>query len=129
LDALWWLPKQILWLIWAALSWLIIKLFWITLWILLPVLFVAILSLRMAEYVLGKERVRTWMKRISLNFGAATWRRSRRLLFALGVLPLRVLGWLVFYTLWHSALSLWWTPRWSPWQRAWARRWRRRRRA
>ena len=129
MGTLWWFLGQILWLIWAVLSWLIIKLFWITLWIVLPVVVVVVLGLRIAEHVLGKERVRAWVKRLSLKFGVATWHRTRRLLFALGVLPFRVLGWLFLYTLWHSILSLWWTPRWSPWQRAWARRWRPRRRS
>jgi hypothetical protein len=111
------------------LSWLALKLFWLIVWVLLPVLILIVVGVRAAEKLLGKERVRSWVKGHSLRFGTAAWHRTRRALFALGALPLRVLGWLVVYTVWHSILSLWWTPRWRPWQRAWARRWRQRRAA
>jgi hypothetical protein len=124
LEWLWWLIGQIVWLIWTVLSWLLLQLFWLVIWILLPIIVVAVVGVRLAEYFFGKDTVRAWVKRHSLRYGTATWHRSRRALFALGVLPFRVLGWLIIYTLWHSVVSLWWTPRWSPWQRAWERRWR-----
>jgi hypothetical protein len=120
-----WLLAQIFWAAWMLLSWLALKLFWLLAWVLLPVLIILVVAVRVAEKLLGKERVRSWVRRHSLRFGTAAWRRTRRALFALGALPLRVSGWFVLYTLWHSILSLWWTPRWSPWRRAWARRWRR----
>jgi hypothetical protein len=121
-----WLLAQVLWVAWYLASWLAIKLFWLVLWLLLPLLVAAFVLLRLAEHLVGREPVRSWVKRHSLRFGRAGWHRTRRALFALGALPLRVLAFLVLYTLWHSIISLWWTPRWSPWQRAWARRWRRR---
>ena len=121
-----WLLAQLLWIIWLLVSWVALKLIWLAFWVLLPVVVAAIVALRLAEWGIGKEPVRAWVKRHSLRFGQASWRRTRRALFALGTLPLRVLTFLVLYTLWHSIVSLWWTPRWSPWRRAWARRWRRR---
>ena len=79
-----------------------------------------------AEYVLGSDAVRAWVKKRSLKFGLGTWHRSRRALFALGVLPIRVLGWLIVYALWHSRHQPALDAQWNPWQRAWDRRWRRR---
>jgi hypothetical protein len=129
LETLWWLVAQIFWVAWVIVSWLAAHLFWLSLWILLPVIVMAVVSLRVAEYKLGAEPVRSWVKRHSLRFGSATWHRARVALFALGGLPFRVLAWLVLYTLWHSVISLWWTPRWSPLNRAWSHRWRQRRAA
>ena len=126
MEALWWLLTQILGLVWAVLSWLVGYLLWLAFWVLAPVILMAIVALRAAEYTLGRDAVRAWVKKRSLKFGLGTWHRSRRALFALGVLPIRVLGWLVVYALWHSVISLLWTPKWDPWQRAWDRRWRRR---
>jgi hypothetical protein len=126
METLWWVLGQILWLIWSVLSWFVGYLLWLAFWVLAPVILMAIVALRVAEYVLGPEVVRARAKRISLKFGAGAWRRTHRALFALGVMPIRVLGWLVLYSLWHVLISLFWTPRWNPWQRAWDRRWRRR---
>ena len=126
MEALWWLVVQILWLVWSVLSWLVWQLLWLAFWVLAPVILIAIVAVRVAEYALGREAVRAWVKKRSLRFGAGTWHRARRALFAFGVLPVRVLGWLILYSLWHVVISLFWTPRWTPWQRAWARRWRRR---
>jgi hypothetical protein len=126
METLWWLLTQIIGLIWAVLSWLVGYLLWLAFWVLAPVILLAIVALRAAEYALGRDAVRAWVKKRSLKFGLGTWHRSRRALFALGVLPVRVLGWLVVYALWHSIISLLWTPKWDPWQRAWDRRWRRR---
>lgn len=125
METLWWLLVQVVWLVWAVASWLVGYLLWLAFWVLAPVILMAILAVRVAEYALGPEMVRAWVKRISLKFGAGAWRRTHRLLFALGVMPIRVLGWLMLYSLSHVVISLFWTPRWNPWQRAWDRRWRR----
>src|SRR5262245_46821111 len=122
METLWWLLTYILWLAWSVIWWLIVQLFWLALWVLLPVIVVAFVALRLAEHLLGQEVVRAWVKKHSLKYGADAWHRARRALFALGVVPLRVLGWFVLYSLWHTLISLWWRPRWSPWQRAWSRR-------
>jgi hypothetical protein len=126
METLWWLLGQFFWLIWSVLTWLVGYLIWLAFWVLAPVILMAIVAVRVAEYVLGPQVVRAWVKRISLKFGAGAWRRTHRALFALGVMPVRVLAWLVLYSLWHVLISLFWTPRWNPWQRAWDRRWRRR---
>ena len=127
MTALCWLIVQILWLVWAVVFWMVSTFFWLSVWVLLPVAVVVIVGVRAAEYFIGKERVGLSVKKHSLKFGRAAWHRTYREFFALGTLPLRVLGWLVFYTLWHSVISLFWTPGWRPWQRAWSRRWRRKR--
>jgi hypothetical protein len=110
--------------IFAILWWVVSYLLWAILWLLLPFALVAFVALRMAEKILGPEMVRAWIKRQSLKFGAGTWVRARRLTFALGALPLRVLGYLVIYTIWHSIIGLFWKPRWHPWTRAWNKRWK-----
>jgi hypothetical protein len=125
MDALWWLVVQILWLIWSVLFWFAGYVLWLAFWVLLPVIIVAVASLRAAEYFLGPDKVRAWVKKRTMRFGAGTWRKAHRALFALGVMPIRVLAWLIVYGLWHSIISLVWTPKWSPWERAWSRRWRR----
>lgn len=127
METLLWLLGQILWLVWSVLYWLIWQLLWLAFWVLLPVLVVAFIALRGAEYFLGPEKVRGWVKKHSMRFGAGAWVRTQRLLVTLSVMPVRVLGWLILYGAWHSVISLFWTPRWSPWQRAWSRRVRRRR--
>ncbi|MBS0234748.1 MAG: hypothetical protein JSR99_14815 [Proteobacteria bacterium] len=104
--------------------WVIVQLFWIVMWLLLPLAIVAFIILRVSEGVLGQEKVRAWVKARTQKYGSAASKRSQRLLFALGVLPLRVLFWFPIYALWHSVVSLLWRPKWSPWQRAWAKRWR-----
>jgi hypothetical protein len=114
------------WIFWTAIavvSWILSKLFWIVLWLLLPFALFAFVALRVAEYTLGKAPVRGWLKTQSLKYGANAWVRTRRVTFALGALPFRVLGWLAVYAIWHSLISLLWTPRWTPWARAWAKRW------
>lgn len=126
MDLLWWLVLQTLWTVLGIVWWLLVKLFWILVWFLLPLALVLFVLLRVANHVLGREVVRAWLKRHSLRLGLGTWARTRRALVAVSVLPLRVLGWYVLYALWHSFVSLWWTPRWKPWPRAWARRWRER---
>ena len=110
--------------VFSILWWVVSYLLWAILWLALPFALVAFIVLRVAESVLGPAAVRTWVKAQSMKFGAGAWVRARRLTFALGALPLRVLGWLVVYTVWHSIVSLIWKPRWHPWPRAWAKRWR-----
>jgi hypothetical protein len=124
LETLWWLVTQIVWIAWGVLSWVAAQLLWLVLWILLPVIAIGVVGLRIAEHFIGNEKLRSWVRMHSLRFGTATWHRARRALFALGALPLRVMAWLIFYTLWHSVISWWWTPRWDPLKRAWNRRWR-----
>ena len=104
--------------------WLVWQLLWIVLWLVLPILVVAFVGLRAAEYVLGQVRVRAWVRARTAKYGTAASIRARRLLFALGVVPVRVLFWFVIYAVWHSIVSLLWRPRWTPWRRAWAKRWR-----
>lgn len=112
------------WTLIGIVFWLLEKLFWIFLWLILPLLIAAFVALRLAESVLGKDRVRAWIKAKSLKYGGTVWVRARRLTFALGVLPIRVLAWFVVYAVWHSIISLIWRPKWSPWQRAWSKRWK-----
>ena len=108
----------------SVLYWIASTLFWMTVWFFLPLAIVAFVALRITENVLGHERVRAWVKARSMKYGGVVWERARRLTFAFGVLPVRVLGWFVLYTIWHSVVSLAWRPRWNPWKRAWAKRWR-----
>jgi hypothetical protein len=117
----------ILWLLGllaSILLWIVTQLLWIVLWLLLPVLVVAFIALRVAERVLGEAKVRAWVKARTAKYGTAASVRMRRLLFALGVAPVRVLFWFVIFAIWHSVVSLLWRPKWTPWQRAWAKRWR-----
>lgn len=120
LAPLFWLLSLILSIVW----WIFTQLLWIVLWLLLPLAVAAFVALRVAERVIGQEKVRTWVKARSQKYGASASNRIRRAVFALGVLPIRVLFWLPVYALWHSIVSLLWRPKWSPWQRAWAKRWR-----
>lgn len=104
--------------------WVIVQLFWIVVWLLLPLAIAAFIMLRIAERVVGQEKVRAWVKARTQKLGSSASKRIQRLLFALGVLPIRVLFWFPIYAIWHSIVSLLWRPKWSPWQRAWAKRWR-----
>jgi hypothetical protein len=110
------IANVVLWLVW--------QLLWIVLWLVLPILVIAFVALRAAEYILGQERVRTWVRARTAKYGTAASIRARRLLFALGVVPVGVLFWFVIYAVWHSIVSLLLRPRWTPWRRAWAKRWR-----
>ena len=129
LNALWWLIAQILGFVWAIVSWVLGTVLWLSFWVLLPFAIGGFVVLRVAESTLGKEAVHAWVKKHTRRYGAATWTRVHRGLFTLGSLPLRVLGWLTVYTLWHSLISLFWTPKWKPWNRAWKRRYRKRKTA
>jgi hypothetical protein len=120
LSPVFWLLSWIVAILW----WVVWYLLWVVLWLVLPLALVAFVALRVAEKMLGPDVVRAWVKTQSMKFGAGAWTRAHRLLFALGALPLRVLGWLIVYALWHSVVSLMWKPRWHPWPRAWAKRWK-----
>lgn len=120
LAAVFWILSLFASIIW----WVVWQLLWIVLWLLLPLAVLAFIILRVAERVLGQERVRGWVKAHTQRYGASASKRLQRLIFALGVLPIRVLFWFPIYALWHSFVSLAWRPKWSPWQRAWAKRWK-----
>jgi len=111
-------------LIFSILLWIVTQLFWLVLWFVLPILVIAFVALRIAERVLGQEKVRAWVRARTQKYGSAASKRAQRWVFALGVAPVRVLFWFVLYAIWHSVVSLMWRPRWSPWQRAWGKRWR-----
>ena len=70
-------------------------LLWLAFWVLAPVILMAILAVRAPSMRSAPRCVRAWVKRSSLKFGAGTWQRTRSPLFALGVMPIRVLGWLI----------------------------------
>ena len=114
--AIWWVIS----FIWSI-AWYLL---WVVIWLLLPVAIVAFIALRIAESVLGEKTVREWVKARAMKYGAGTWVYARRWTFALGALPLRVIGWLAVYTVWHSLISIFYTPRWKPWTRAWGKRWK-----
>lgn len=120
LSPLFWLIGWLLAIIW----WIVSYLLWLLLWFLVPLAIVAFVALRIAEKMLGPDVVRGYIKKQSMKFGTATWVRARRLSFALGALPLRVLGYFIVYAVWHSIVSLFWRPNWHPWQRAWSKRWK-----
>jgi len=116
-----------LWLIGILVSivfWIVTQVLWILLWLILPLLVIAFVALRIAERVLGQEKVRGWVRARTQKYGSRASKRAQRWIFALGVVPVRVLFWFVLYAIWHSIVSLIWRPHWSPWQRAWGRRWR-----
>jgi hypothetical protein len=117
----------ILWLlglVFSVIWWIVWQILWILIWLGLPLLLIAIFSLRVAERVFGQEKVRAWVRARTAKYGTAATVRGRRLLFALGVVPFRVFFYFIIYAFWHGVVSLLWRPRWSPWQRAWAKRWR-----
>lgn len=128
LSAIVWLASTLLSIAW----WIVSTLLWAIVWFLLPFAIVAFIALRVAEGVLGPDVVRGWIKRQSMKFGASAfdrvwgrlWTFLRRASFAVSVLPLRVVGWFIVYTVWHSLISLFWKPKWQPWTRAWAKRWK-----
>lgn len=110
--------------IFSVVGWLVWQIVWIFVWFLLPFALAAYLIFRLAEKTLGPEVVRAWLKAQSAKLGAGVWDRLSRILLAVSVLPVRVIGWLMLFTLWHSIISLFWRPRWTPWQRAWEKRWK-----
>lgn len=109
--------------IWAILWWVISTLLWTLVWVALPFAVAAYIGVRIAEAALGREVVRAWLRTKSKTLATGLGRRLSALLLALSALPFRVLAWLAVYSVWHSIVSLMWTPRWKPWSRAWAKRW------
>ena len=124
METLWSIVTTVLWWALGWVWWLLSSLFWLLAWFVLPLLVAAFIAVRVAEAAIGRTIVRTWLRTQSIKYGGGLGRRIGRFLLAIGTLPGRVLFWLVVYTLWHSVLSLMYTPRWKPWQRAWNRRWR-----
>jgi hypothetical protein len=123
MEILWWLGVQAISVVWTLLSWILLQLFWLLLWMALPICVAAILCVLAAERFVGKERVRIWLRQQFLSLARRSWRRLRRALFAFWAVPLRVANWFVIFALWYAVLSLLRTPRWTPWQRAWRCRW------
>lgn len=115
--------SSILGAIWAVLWWILSTLLWALVWVALPFAVAAYIGVRIAEAALGREVVRAWLRTKSKTLATGLGRRLSALLLALSALPFRVVAWLAIYTLWHSIVSLMWTPRWKPWPRAWAKRW------
>lgn len=109
--------------IWAILWWVISTLLWTLVWVALPFAVAAYIGVRIAEAALGREVVRAWLRTKSKTLATGLGRRLSALMLALSALPFRVLAWLAVYSVWHSIVSLMWTPRWKPWSRAWAKRW------
>ena len=108
----------------AIVWWIAGYLFWVVVWLVLPFAVVAYVAMRVAEKVFGRQLVRAWLMERSRRLGGGIWERLSRLLVASSVLPFRVLFWLAIYAVWHSFVSLLWTPRWRPWSRAWGKRWK-----
>lgn len=111
-------------MIFGILWWVLTTLLWIFFWFVLPFLVIGFFVFRGVEKLAGRDAVRAWIKSKTMTLGGNVWVRARRLSFALGVLPVRVLGWFVVYVVWHSVIGLLWRPKWHPWQRAWAKRWK-----
>lgn len=127
MDLILTLLSPFVWLLGVVLSilwWIVWQLLWIVVWLLLPIAIVAYVAFRVAEKLLGEAMVRGWLKRQSARLGGGVWDTLRRTFVAASVLPFRVMIWFIVYAVWHSILSLLWTPRWRPWQRAWAKRWK-----
>ena len=123
MEILFWFVAQIIWVVWTVLSWLFLQVFWLVLWLMLPICAAAVLCVFAAERLLGKDLVRGWLRRNALSFASEAGQRARKMLFALWSVPARVLGWFVVFALWYAVLNLWRTPRWTPWRRAWRCRW------
>jgi hypothetical protein len=123
MEILWWLGAYTIWAVWAVLSWLLVQLFWLLLWMVLPICVAAILCVFVTERVLGKELVWRWIRKQSLSLANRAWHRTRGALFVVSAVPVRVLNWFVIFALWYAVINLWRTPRWTPWQRAWRCRW------
>jgi hypothetical protein len=123
METIGWVAAHILWAVWTVLCWLLVQLFWLLLWLTLPIGIVAVVGVLVAERVLGRQQVRPWIRKQLGGIAGHAWRRVRSALFALWSVPLRVLVWFVIFARWYAVLNLWRTPRWTPWGRAWGRRW------
>lgn len=115
--------STILGAIWAILWWILSTILWALVWIALPFAVAAYIGVRIAEAALGREVVRAWLRTKSKTLATGLGRRLSALFLALSALPFRVVAWFAIYAVWHSIVSLLWTPRWKPWPRAWAKRW------
>ena len=60
----------------SVLYWILSTLFWMFLWFFLPLVIVAFLALRIAENVLGQERVRGWVMLPESSYRTATAREG-----------------------------------------------------
>ena len=121
------LLSPLIWLIgllFSILWWIVWQLLWIAIWLLLPLAIVAFVALKVAEKTFGAVAVRSWLKARALKYGGGFGERLTRGALAASVLPFRVMAWFVVYAIWHTIVSLLWTPRWKPWPRAWAKRWK-----
>ncbi len=108
----------------AIVWWIAGYLFWVFVWLVLPFAVVAYVAMRAAEKIFGQQTVRAWLMERSRRLGGGIWERLSRLLVASSVLPFRVLFWFAIFAVWHSVISLLWTPKWRPWSRAWSKRWK-----
>lgn len=120
------LATAVSWIFWTIVSviwWVVGTLLWALVWIVLPFAVAGYIALRIAEAALGREVVRAWLKAKAMTYGAGLWLKLRVLMFAATALPFRVTAWFIVYAIWHSIVSVLWTPRWKPWPRAWAKRW------
>ena len=124
MEYLWWFLVQVFWWIEGVVAWVFFTLLWLIIWVLLPFAVLAFIAIQIADYVLGRGVVWLWLKKQSLKYGTRSWKYTRRTVFALTALPIRVLAYLLYFGLLHSIVSLAWQPTWSPWQRAWGKRWR-----
>ena len=53
----------------SILWWVFMQILWIVLWLLLPLAVLAFVALRVAERVLGQEKVRAWVKSRTQKYG------------------------------------------------------------
>ena len=61
----------------SILWWVFMQILWIVLWLLLPLAILSFVALRVAERVLGQEKVRAWVKSRTQKYGASASKRSR----------------------------------------------------
>jgi hypothetical protein len=60
----------------SILWWVFMQIVWIVLWLLLPLAILAFVALRVAEHVLGQEKVRAWVKSRTQKYGVGIEARS-----------------------------------------------------
>lgn len=120
IGAIGWVVSAVFGIVW----WMLTTVLWIFFWFVLPFAVITFFVFRGVEKLAGPDVVRAWIKSKTMALGGNAWVRARRVSFALGVLPVRVLGWFAVYVVLHSLVSLLWRPKWHPWQRAWGKRWK-----